>query len=133
MEGVRTRFMTAAQTCGICLQPIEQQGKLDCCKHIFCLECVLRWARQAGTCPVCKATIKTVQLQWLRVRSMQKCLSEAPVKSPVYEVSQTHQQEFNFEIGARHCKNNADSLVFYVNSAIGNIEAMISRLLRVEM
>mmetsp|Transcript_25710 Transcript_25710/g.45102 ORF Transcript_25710/g.45102 Transcript_25710/m.45102 type:complete len:123 (-) Transcript_25710:2977-3345(-) len=122
MEGVKTRFMSAAQMCGVCWQNVAQQGELDCCKHVFCLECVLRWARQAGTCPICKGHISTVTARWLR-----KCLSENPVEPAVYEVAQVQQREINFEVGSRHY-----SLIFYVSSAIGNVEAMISRLFEME-
>jgi hypothetical protein len=118
--------------CGVCWQNVSEQGELDCCKHVFCLTCILRWARQAGTCPICKGPITTVKARWLRVRHTQKCLSEAPVAPAVYEVSQIQQREINFDIGSRHCEVHTDSLVFYVNSAVGNVEALISRLFEMD-
>ncbi len=36
--------------CGICLEPITLQGELDCCRHVFCFECIFRWSQTANTC-----------------------------------------------------------------------------------
>lgn len=43
--------------CPICLdalQDVERMVHLDCCLHSFCYQCVSRWTRLAGSCPVCK-------------------------------------------------------------------------------
>jgi hypothetical protein len=30
--------------CVVCLNAILERGKLDCCDHRFCVECILRWS-----------------------------------------------------------------------------------------
>jgi len=32
------------ECCGICLEQIRVQGKLNCCLHYFCLKCVKKWS-----------------------------------------------------------------------------------------
>ncbi|KAG8462703.1 hypothetical protein KFE25_004679 [Diacronema lutheri] len=50
-----------APTCGICLQQITARGVLDCCAHLFCTECIVRWARCAtNRCPFCHARVTAV-------------------------------------------------------------------------
>jgi len=39
-----TRFTKNAEQCGICLNTISFQGKLDICSHAFCFDCILRWS-----------------------------------------------------------------------------------------
>lgn len=29
----------------ICLQPVVDRGKLNCCDHLFCFECILQWSK----------------------------------------------------------------------------------------
>ena len=41
----KTRFKKRAKTCGICMCEVEFQGELDCCKHVFCLDCIKEWAK----------------------------------------------------------------------------------------
>lgn len=31
--------------CGICLEEIKQIGSMDNCKHLFCLDCILKWSK----------------------------------------------------------------------------------------
>lgn len=42
------------ERCSICLERLRgrELGAPACCAHAFCLECLLEWARTAGTCPV---------------------------------------------------------------------------------
>jgi hypothetical protein len=129
MEGVKTRSMTTAKLCGVCWQSVAQQGELDCCSHVFCLECVVKWAQEAGTCPICRASIRTVTQRWLRVRVMQKCLSEAPHKQPAYDFSYMHDREIELDDRTHRCNLQSDSLVIYMSSSIGRVVAMMSRIL----
>lgn len=59
MSGVLTRFMNNAEKCGICLNPVSYQGKLSCCSHHFCFECIIQWSQviimqTENSCPLCK-------------------------------------------------------------------------------
>ncbi|CAI5977855.1 unnamed protein product [Closterium sp. NIES-65] len=44
--------------CGICLDDVGaralQQGALDCCDHLFCFPCILKWSQVESRCPLCK-------------------------------------------------------------------------------
>ena len=48
----------------ICLSTITQGGRIDCCKHTFCLECIKKWSevgifssshpQKSNHCPECR-------------------------------------------------------------------------------
>ena len=40
--------------CTICLDSATNRGKLECCDHLFCMPCILRWSKRTNTCPLCK-------------------------------------------------------------------------------
>jgi len=40
--------------CGVCLETILIRGKLSCCDHSFCFDCINKWSQQSNTCPICK-------------------------------------------------------------------------------
>jgi len=40
--------------CGICMEDIANQGLLDSCTHLFCIDCIKKWSESANTCPMCK-------------------------------------------------------------------------------
>eukprot|EP00038_Savillea_parva_P017790 m.21557 g.21557 ORF g.21557 m.21557 type:complete len:487 (+) comp3905_c0_seq1:119-1579(+) len=46
--------------CAVCLEPYNDRAVLDGCFHAFCLDCITTWARQARSCPLCKAEFDTV-------------------------------------------------------------------------
>ena len=61
-----TRFKKRAHTCGICMNEVEFQGKLDNCTHIFCFDCIKEWAKVILTqvensCPLCKLRFNTIK------------------------------------------------------------------------
>jgi len=50
----------AATECGICLGKIAARGRLPCCDHRFCFDCITQWAKVVNTCPLCKARFREV-------------------------------------------------------------------------
>jgi len=54
MTKMRTRFMARSVKCGVCYGAVSFQGKLDCCLHVFCFDCITKWANKENTCPLCK-------------------------------------------------------------------------------
>jgi len=54
--------------CSICYHALggtgKQFGLLDCCDHVFCLECIRQWktarSTEDHTCPVCRETISLI-------------------------------------------------------------------------
>ncbi|CAG9326701.1 unnamed protein product [Blepharisma stoltei] len=60
MSGVLTRFMNNAEKCGICLNPVSYQGKLSCCNHNFCFDCITKWSQTENSCPLCKDRFHTI-------------------------------------------------------------------------
>ncbi|KAI4382293.1 hypothetical protein MLD38_008274 [Melastoma candidum] len=45
--------------CAICLGELEEEERvkvMPCCEHVFHAECIDRWLRSNGSCPVCRDT-----------------------------------------------------------------------------
>ena len=39
-----------------------QQGRLDCCGHAFCFECIKKWASEVtNSCPLCKRSVSRLE------------------------------------------------------------------------
>lgn len=76
--GVTTRFLKRAEVCCICSAAISVQGQLDSCKHVFCLDCILKWADIENSCPLCKQRFSQVTPRWHR-----KCLA---LRKPRHQV-----------------------------------------------
>jgi uncharacterized CHY-type Zn-finger protein len=62
---MKTRFKEKADLCGICLEEIEFQGKIDCCLHLFCVNCINKWSdviyiQSENTCPICKSRFGSI-------------------------------------------------------------------------
>lgn len=51
--------------CLLCLSPLENAAAAGC-GHVFCWTCVLEWAQQSRSCPLCRAALKPQQLLLLR-------------------------------------------------------------------
>jgi hypothetical protein len=43
------------QNCPICLEQMKLPSRLDSCFHSFCFACIIEWAKQTVTCPLCKS------------------------------------------------------------------------------
>ncbi len=54
------------EICGICLDKISSEAKLDSCIHKFCYECIQKWSETANVCPMC--TTKFHRLTKTQVR-----------------------------------------------------------------
>ncbi|XP_072173052.1 uncharacterized protein [Diadema setosum] len=48
------------QCCPICLGKFKDKSFSDGCFHRFCFQCILEWAKVKSTCPLCKATFKSI-------------------------------------------------------------------------
>lgn len=40
--------------CVICMETPTVRGKINSCSHLFCFECIQKWANTENTCPLCK-------------------------------------------------------------------------------
>lgn len=47
--------------CSICMGKVETKAKLSGCKHVFCKECILEWAKRENSCPNCRAAFKHIK------------------------------------------------------------------------
>lgn len=47
--------------CTICMGEVETRAKLSGCKHVFCKECILEWAKRENSCPNCRAAFKHIK------------------------------------------------------------------------
>ncbi|VUZ53664.1 unnamed protein product [Hymenolepis diminuta] len=49
--------------CCICQEGIRQPiAKPDCCLHLFCRECLLKWLKQRNTCPLDRYTVRLINI-----------------------------------------------------------------------
>lgn len=40
-----SKYLDGLPFIAICLNPISVGGRIDCCEHIFCLDCIKRWSK----------------------------------------------------------------------------------------
>ncbi|XP_073694121.1 uncharacterized protein scaf11 isoform X2 [Garra rufa] len=68
-----------AQRCPICLNRPRRADRAvpDCCRHVYCSACILRWAQMVQSCPVDRRPFSVIYLQG----SSQQCI-KLPVKAP---------------------------------------------------
>ncbi|TRY68180.1 hypothetical protein DNTS_016563 [Danionella cerebrum] len=61
-----------ALRCPICLNPPRrrQQAVPDCCSHVYCSSCILRWAQMVQSCPVDRRPFNVIYL----LGSPQRCI-----------------------------------------------------------
>nr|POE64824.1 putative ring finger protein c16g5.03 [Quercus suber] len=69
----------SSEACTICLQPITERAVASPCNHLaFDFICLASWLQDHDTCPLCKATVVTVQYDW-----------RSPTEFKTYRVRQT--------------------------------------------
>ncbi|XP_057180712.1 protein SCAF11 isoform X2 [Triplophysa rosa] len=75
----------AAQRCPICLNRPRRADRAvpDCCTHVYCSACILRWAQMVQSCPVDRRPFSVIYLQGFS----QLCI-KLPVK--VSKLSEPH-------------------------------------------
>lgn len=66
-----------SQRCPICLNRPRRSDRAvpDCCRHVYCSACILRWAQMVQSCPVDRRPFSVIFLQG----SSQQCI-KLPVK-----------------------------------------------------
>lgn len=50
--------MAELPACGICLGELRAPTVGDACAHVFCGECLGRWAERRNSCPVCRKPLQ---------------------------------------------------------------------------
>lgn len=53
--------------CNICLGSFDKPVLVGCCQNVFCGSCLLTWLKQHSNCPLCRKTIKTNMIHYVRV------------------------------------------------------------------
>lgn len=48
------------ESCGVCFDTFDTRGKLDCCNHMYCVNCITTWSKTSNTCPQCKRRFKRI-------------------------------------------------------------------------
>jgi hypothetical protein len=60
-------------TCAVCLAVVASPvGRIDCCAHIFCLECITRWSKINNSCPLCKQPFVRIESCYGEVLAVQE-------------------------------------------------------------
>lgn len=66
----RNHEVPQGATCSICLtgiRDIQQFGRLPKCQHVFCVECITKWAEINNRCPLCKSRFNIIEkAKWSR-------------------------------------------------------------------
>lgn len=52
--------------CRICLNAFNQPVLVSCCQNVFCGSCVLTWLKENSNCPLCRRTIRTNMIHYIR-------------------------------------------------------------------
>ena len=50
--------------CGICFDEVVVQGVLNSCRHVFCFDCIRKWATRKATCPQCLQRFDKINKVW---------------------------------------------------------------------
>ena len=59
--------------CAVCLAVVASPvGRIDCCAHIFCLECITRWSKINNSCPLCKQPFVRIESCYGEVLAVQE-------------------------------------------------------------
>ena len=62
---MKTMAAEEAWTCPICRDVRKDIAYAVPCRHEFCLGCILRWAKQKETCPLCRRIMTVVKVaEW---------------------------------------------------------------------
>ena len=101
MKEIVTRFRRKAESCGICYNLIEIQGKLSSCTHLFCHKCIKRWSRTENTCPLCRGRFDWIE-RVPRRREYSFTAKKSPGRLLVNYISQQKDFNPNFESVLRH-------------------------------
>ncbi len=48
--------------CSICYEKIIKRGKLNCCWHLFCINCIKQWKNKNKRCPICRKIFNSIKI-----------------------------------------------------------------------
>ena len=54
-----------SEDCSICYDKIRNHTMVSCCQHIFCGNCIMKWLQTNHTCPLCRQSLKPVDLSFI--------------------------------------------------------------------
>jgi hypothetical protein len=59
----RARISFNNSYCIICYKKFKRGGVIDSCNHLYCLSCIIKWAKQDDyhRCPTCKKTFTSIK------------------------------------------------------------------------
>ena len=122
---------SAAPDCGICLQPLsglspdgEGHASLDGCSHLFCFDCITRWARIRASCPLCRCEFRLVTSSKLGPNGEKRSLRYETVQSSEDEDGDEDEGEDEddwwpwFNRGAEHY--DSDGRRYYIEESSGD-------------
>lgn len=58
--------------CGICLDTVQNRGRLSSCEHVFCTTCIKTWLKRSSVCPHCKREVKSVESSYNGIPCVEK-------------------------------------------------------------
>jgi hypothetical protein len=71
-------------TCLICLNSISEEtvSRIKECKHLFCYECISKWAKTKLTCPLCTKKFEVIEFHFASDGTCEEKKFEEPTKRP---------------------------------------------------
>ena len=82
--------MSEEKVCGICLNKLSSEGKLDNCHHPFHFRCIYKWSKLSNFCPTCRKPFTSIK--HYRKRQL---LKSVPVfaKNPEFSSEEESEEE----------------------------------------
>lgn len=76
---------SSIDSCGICLSEEGKsiRGYIDSCRHYFCFNCILEWAKIESRCPLCKRRFSSISQQMKDGAFTTEQIVSVPVRNQV--------------------------------------------------
>ena len=74
-------------TCVICLDKLIKPVLLTCCQNLFCGECILQWLKKKTSCPLCRHTISSDTLVYIKDSVTNKKKLVKPLKTKIQTIN----------------------------------------------
>ena len=68
--------------CNICFDTPDNKVILNCCQHLFCLNCILKWLNQNPSCAYCRAKLQDKDIIVVDQKAKKQCEKKKKAELP---------------------------------------------------